>query len=160
MLALKMLNKLTVTELAEFSKLTKGYISQVKHGLRPPSNKLLQAIAERYGKAQRDNGKIIGKYIDSFLQSRRDGISPRTIEFYKCYLEKSLPALDIAPTAKKLNCFLNSLTCSIGGKHAYYRAMSVFYNWFYSPKSGYGDMNDNPILLIEPPKGQKLLCPV
>ena len=33
----KLLNKLSVTELAQLSNLSKSYISQVKHGRRPPS---------------------------------------------------------------------------------------------------------------------------
>jgi site-specific recombinase XerD len=155
-----MLNKLTVSELVEFSKLSKGYISQVKHGYRPPSEKLIASINQVYGKPRKDNCKEIGKYIDSFLSSRRDGISPRTIEFYRCYLYKAIPVLDLRPTANKISNYINSLTCSTGGKHAYYRAISVFYNWLYSPKSGYGhDINENPILLVEPPKCPKLILP-
>ena len=42
---LGLLNKLTVTELAELSNCSKAYISQVKHGTRPPSAKLIQALA-------------------------------------------------------------------------------------------------------------------
>jgi len=155
-----MLNKLTVSELVEFSKLTKGYISQVKHGLRPPSEKLLDSIRQHCSKVTKDNGRTIEKHYDAFLKSRRDGLSPRTLEFYECYLKKALPILDLAPTPNKLNSFLNSLTCSVGGKHAYYRAISVFYNWLYSPKSGYKcDMNSNPILMTEPPKMPKLIMP-
>jgi transcriptional regulator with XRE-family HTH domain len=44
---LRLLNKMTVSELAELSNLSKAYISQVKHGKRPPSQKLLEALGER-----------------------------------------------------------------------------------------------------------------
>jgi integrase len=155
-----MLNKLSVSELAELSKLSKAYISQVKHGIRPPSEKLLEAIKQKYCENKKDNSKIVEKYIDSFLGSRRDGISPRTKEFYRCYLVKSIPVLDLSPTANRLTSFLNSLPCSTGGKHAYYRAISVFFNWLYSPKSGYKcEMINNPVLLVEPPKRPKLILP-
>jgi transcriptional regulator with XRE-family HTH domain len=43
---LKLLNKKSVSELAELSKLSKAYISQVKHGHRPPSQKLLDALVD------------------------------------------------------------------------------------------------------------------
>ncbi|MFC1938523.1 helix-turn-helix domain-containing protein [Chloroflexota bacterium] len=42
----KLLNKLTVSELAELSNLSKAYVSQVKNGNRPPSGKLIQALSE------------------------------------------------------------------------------------------------------------------
>jgi transcriptional regulator with XRE-family HTH domain len=42
---LKLLHKLTVSELAELINLSKAYISQVKHGKRPPSQKLLGALS-------------------------------------------------------------------------------------------------------------------
>ena len=156
----RLLNKLSTSELAELSKLSKAYISQVKHGIRPPSEKLLEALKQRYCQNKKDNSKLIGKYIDTFLNSRRDGISPRTIEFYRCYLDKAIPVLDLTPTANKLTSFINSLTCSTGGKHAYYRAISVFYNWLYSPKSGYKcEIINNPILLVEPPKRPELIMP-
>ena len=41
---LRLLNNLGVTEISELSKLSKAYISQVKHGSRPPSQKLLEIL--------------------------------------------------------------------------------------------------------------------
>ncbi|MFC2000016.1 hypothetical protein ACFLXE_04580 [Chloroflexota bacterium] len=56
--------------------------------------------------------------------------------------------------------FLNSLQCSNGGKHAYYRALRAFYNWLYSPKSGYGlSPQDNPILSVDSPKVENRILP-
>jgi len=40
----KILNKLSVTELAELSNFSKSYISQVKNGKCPPSPKLIEAL--------------------------------------------------------------------------------------------------------------------
>jgi integrase/recombinase XerD len=56
--------------------------------------------------------------------------------------------------------FLDSLQCSNGGKHAYYRALRAFYNWLYSPKSGLGlNPPNNPILIVESPKVEKTILP-
>jgi len=41
-----LLNKLTVSQLAELSKLSKPYVSQVKNGKRPPSKILIKALLE------------------------------------------------------------------------------------------------------------------
>ena len=38
------INRLTVSQPVELSKLSKSYVSQVKHGKRPPSQKLLEAF--------------------------------------------------------------------------------------------------------------------
>jgi integrase len=98
--------------------------------------------------------------IDLFLRSRRDGISPRTKTFYAGYLNKSIPVLGLAPVPEKFYEFFSSLSCSIGGKHAYYRAISVFFNWLYSPKSGFGfNSTSNPISSIDPPKRPKIILP-
>jgi len=60
----------------------------------------------------------------------------------------------------KLARYIEALSCSVGGKHAYYRAISVFYNWLYSPKSAYGfQPADNPVLLVEAPKPPKMIMP-
>ena len=56
--------------------------------------------------------------------------------------------------------FLNSLQCTNGGKHGYFRALRAFYRWLYSPKSGYRlNLQDNPILLVEAPKVEKRILP-
>ena len=154
-----MLYKLPVSTLADSSKLSKSYIYQVRSGQRPPSQKLLQALEQYNG----GNGKKVedaDKAIDLFLRSRRNGISPSTTAFYLKYLRKSIPALGLSPTPKQLNHYLDSLSCSQGGKHAYYRAISVFYNWLYSPRSGFRFNGErNPIAMIESPQKPKLILP-
>jgi len=155
-----LLNKLTVTQLAELSKLSKAYISQVKNGKRPPSEKLIQILRQLDNNSNRNNGHDVNKAIELFLRTRRDGISPKTITFYRSYLSKAIPVLGLYPHSVSLNKYLNSLPCSVGGKHAYYRAISVFYNWLYSARSGF-DFNsrENPIDLIDPPKKPKHILP-
>jgi site-specific recombinase XerD len=52
------------------------------------------------------------------------------------------------------------LGCSNGGKHGYYRALRAFYNWLYSPKSGYHlNSQDNPILAVDAPKIERKILP-
>jgi len=68
--------------------------------------------------------------------------------------------LGLTPTPSVINAFLNSLTCSLGGKHAYFRAIRAFYNWLYCPKSGFDiKSKENPIIWVEAPKVPKLILP-
>jgi len=155
-----LLNNLPVSQIAELSNLSKAYISQVKHGSRPPSEKLIQALNQFYSRHNRRNGSEVDKAIDLFLKSRRDGISPNTIIFYRKPLNKAIPVLGLTPSPRQFNRYIDSLSCSQGGKHGYYRAMSVFYNWVYSPRSGFNFRPEqNPVLLIEPPKRPKMILP-
>jgi site-specific recombinase XerD len=63
-------------------------------------------------------------------------------------------------TGQEVASFLKSLTCSNGGKHGYYRALRCFYNWIYSPRSGYRlNPQDNPMLFVEAPKLEKKILP-
>jgi site-specific recombinase XerD/transcriptional regulator with XRE-family HTH domain len=157
----KLLNKLTVTQLAELSNLSKPYISQVKSGKRPPSERLLQSLYEFHLNTKRGRKEAAGQdAVELFLGSRRDGLSPGTVDFYRGYLLKSVPVLGLAPSPNIVNAFLGSLRCSPGGKHAYYRALSVFYNWIYSPHSGFGFENRrNPITWVEAPKKPRAILP-
>lgn len=97
--------------------------------------------------------------LTEFLQSRRQGLSPRSIDFYRCYLRLARQVVGVNITGQEIAQFLDGLQCSNGGKHAYYRTLRVFYNWLYSPKSGYGlNPQNNPILMVEVPKlGKKIL---
>jgi site-specific recombinase XerD len=155
-----LLNKLPVSQLAESSKLSKAYISQVKHGKRPASQNLLHALREFDHRANGNNGQHVDKAIDLFLKSRRNGVSENTIVFYRKPLTKAIPVLGLITTPRQLNTYLDSLSCSTGGRHAYYRAISVFYNWLYSPRSGFDlRTRENPIALIDPPKRPRLILP-
>ena len=63
-------------------------------------------------------------------------------------------------TGQDIIRFLDSLQCSGGGKHAYYRALKAFYNWLYSPKSSYNlNPQGNPILAVDSPKVEKRILP-
>ena len=155
-----MLNKLSVSELAKLSNFSKSYVSQVKHKKRPPSNKfckVLQSLDEKGNQNQLEKEKA----TRLFLESRQQGLSPGTIDgFYKKYLSKAIPVLGLMPTPKQINHFLSLLSCSNGGRHAYFRALRAFYNWLYSPRSGF-DLRgkENPIIWVDAPKVPKLILP-
>ena len=84
---LKLLNKLSVSELAELSKFSKAYISQVKHGKRPPSKRLLDTLITT-NKPEKD-------YVTLFLQSRQSmGVSPNTFELYRYILKCLISHID------------------------------------------------------------------
>jgi len=65
------------------------------------------------------SGYSLAGLLAKFLKARRQGISPRTNEFYKCLLEPFVNTCELTP--ESINGFLSKLTCS-NGKNAYYRA--------------------------------------
>lgn len=78
------------------------------------------------------------------------------MKFYHGYLNLARSLVGLGATGHKIKHFLGSLQCSNGGTHAYYRTLRAFYNWLYSPKSGYNlNPQDNPMLIVEPPKVEK-----
>ena len=104
--------------------------------------------------------EVLSKVLSNFLKSRREGLSPRTIEFYECYLNLAKDVIGINITGQQIALFLDALHCSNGGKHAYYRALRTFYNWLYSRRSGYGlNPQDNPILATDAPKVESRILP-
>jgi len=98
--------------------------------------------------------------VTEFLKSRRQGLSPRTIEFYHSYLNLAHQVIEFNISGKEISTFISTLKCSNGGKHAYFRTLRAFYNWLYSPKSGY-DLNprDNPMLIVDALKMERRILP-
>jgi site-specific recombinase XerD len=98
--------------------------------------------------------------VSTFIKSRRQGLSPKTIQFYRAYLSRAKSVVGIHTTGHDITSFLNSLYCTNGGKHAYFRALRAFYKWLYSPKSGYHlNPQNNPILIVESPKREQRILP-
>lgn len=97
--------------------------------------------------------------VSNFIKSRRQGLSPLTILFYRKYLTRAGIVVGVNITGQSISRFLDSLNCTDGGKHAYYRALRAFYTWFYSRKSGYNlNVQNNPILMVDSPKvGERIL---
>ncbi len=98
--------------------------------------------------------------VSNFIESRREGISPSSIKYYESYLNRARSVVGIDVTGQQVSYFIRSLKCSSGGKHAYFRVLRAFYNWLYSPKSGYNfNPQDNPILIVDAPKLDKRILP-
>jgi site-specific recombinase XerD len=98
--------------------------------------------------------------LTKFIDSRREGLSPRTIGFYKTYLYHSKQVIGLNAKGEHIIFFLKHLQCSNGGKHAYFRALKAFYNWLYSPRSGFKlNAQDNPILIVDAPKLSRRILP-
>jgi site-specific recombinase XerD len=121
-----MLNKLPVSQLAELSSLSKAYISQVKHGIRPPSQKLIDAIASLIS-PEKD-------YLALFLKSRESmGVSPKTLRFYKDRLGQFIRHVDYPRASRSsIERYLSSIPANKHGlatRHASYRTIKTFYRW-------------------------------
>ena len=98
--------------------------------------------------------------VNKFLASRRQSLSPKTLELYECYLTLAKEVMGAEVTGQEVNRFLDNLSCSNGGKHAYYLSLRAFYNWLYSPKSELGlNPQNNPMLLVDAPKVGRGILP-
>jgi len=149
----KLLNKTSVSELAELSNLSKAYISQVKTGKRPPSQKLLDALTEQM---KPRNPRL--DYITLFLQSRQArGVSPKTLEFYKERLHKFAFRVNyLNATPQHIERYLDSIPPNQNGfatRHASFRAMQAFYRWL---NAEYG-LNNPMTNLTAPILGKPIL---
>ena|SRR3990172_2774910 len=99
--------------------------------------------------------------LRAFYKSRREG---PTLDFYKCYLDKSIPPLELATNTPRIQDFIEHQCgkegITPGGRHAYFRAIRCFYNWAYSPASGLGlSPADNPITWVKPPQVKRKIMP-
>ena len=100
------------------------------------------------------------KMVSNCLKSRREGLSPLSNKYYEGYLSHSNQILGLQITGQDITQFLKNLSRRNGGKHAYFIVLRAFYNWIYSPKSGYNlAPQDNPILAVESPKVGKRILP-
>ena len=103
----------------------------------------------------KNNGLLTSRSLSlltKFLGSRRQGISPRTIEFYESCLKPFARGYNLTP--EDINRFLADLKCG-NAKHAYFRAIRAFCNW--GTRQGY--LKDNPIERVDAPKPSKEILP-
>jgi len=87
-----------------------------------------------------------------------------THAFYKCYLTKSIPPLELTSTTAEIQDFVDrgcgKKDIKPGGRKAYFRAIRCFFNWAYSPASRLGlKPSDNPIIWVKPPKVDEKIMP-
>ncbi|MHA2065340.1 MAG: tyrosine-type recombinase/integrase [Candidatus Thorarchaeota archaeon] len=95
------------------------------------------------------NGKQL---VTRFLRSRREGLSPHTISFYRRCITPLVSNYPLTPEG--INEFLHSLCCG-NGKFAYYRAIRAFCNWLQRQNH----IRDNPIRLVDRPNVSQRLLP-
>jgi site-specific recombinase XerD len=113
-------------------------------------------VEQRFRKSS-PNAKTL---IEEFIESRRDGISPQTLKYYRGYFRRAKSVVGFDVTGRDITHFLKSLKCMPGGKFAYYRCLKTFYIWLYSRKSGYHlNQQDNPIQDVDAPKVPRVILP-
>jgi integrase/recombinase XerC len=143
----KLVNNLTVSQLAELTNLSKAYISNVKGGKLPPSEKLIRILSKSI---DQDKTKQ-PDYASLFIQSREAmGCSSKTIEFYRDRLGQFFQSMDyLKSKPSTIQKYLNSIPANDNGlatRHASYRAIKTFYRWL-STEFGFS----NPISNISAP---------
>jgi len=99
--------------------------------------------------------EALGKFL-TFSQ-----IEDSTRRYYWSLLNKALPVLGLNPKPEEIINFRDNLNCKPGGKASYHRSLRAFYNWLYSPKSGYSEFRseDNPMRFLDTPKVPKRRMP-
>jgi transcriptional regulator with XRE-family HTH domain len=145
---------MSVTELANLSGLSKSYISQVKNGKCPPSQRLLNAIES----SSKQNDKTVN-YFALFIQSREAmGVSTATLRYYRERLSKFIRAVDCAKASRaQIQGYLNSIPPNCNGlatRHASFRCIKTYYRWL-STEYGFS----NPIVGISAPILGKPILP-
>ena len=90
--------------------------------------------------------------LTAFCRFRREGLSPRTIEFYEHCLAPFINSYPI--TSEVINRFLSSLACG-NAKLNYYKAITVFIHWLLRM----GHIQDNPLAQVDKPIPAKRLLP-
>ncbi|MBM3302991.1 MAG: hypothetical protein FJY85_23970 [Deltaproteobacteria bacterium] len=94
------------------------------------------------------------------LSCRCEGKSPKTIRKHRRCLPKALSTFGLCPTTADVNAHLQWLACSIGGKYADFKDIRAFYNWLYSPRSGFPfKPEENPVRWVDAPKRPVRILP-
>jgi site-specific recombinase XerD len=140
-----------VSELAELSGFSKSYISQVKNGKCPPSQRLLDSLVTAHEPTRTNQG-----YLTLFLQSRQAiGVSLNTIRFYRERLSKYIALIDVRKvTRRQINAFLNSIPPNSNGystRHASYRAIKTYHHWLNKEHGLPNPMNGLPAPIMSKP---------
>jgi integrase/recombinase XerC/integrase/recombinase XerD len=87
-----------------------------------------------------------------FVNSRREGLSQRTLEYYRYCLTPYVNRYELS--ADGINKFLSNLTCG-NSKCNYYNAIAVFVRWLIKT----GHLKENPLDGVDKPKLAKRLLP-
>ncbi len=112
----------------------------------------MSELADEHDLGSPNSSSNVKQLLNEFLKSRRQGISPHTILFYRRCLTPFILAYPL--TSDGISDFLSSLSCG-NGKFAYYRAIRAFVNWLI--RNDY--IKDNPLKRVDPPKLSKQILP-
>jgi integrase/recombinase XerC len=126
----KLVNNLTVSQLAALTNFSKPYISNIKNGVLPPSDKFLSVLAK--AAQQEEPNKL--DFISLFIQGRKSmGCSIKTILFYQDRLSQFIRKVDhLNAKSATIQKYLNSIPANKNGlatRHASFRAIKTFYRW-------------------------------
>ena len=149
----KMVNKMTISQLAALTNFDKSYISKVVNGEKPASIKFLESLSKFLPERQEPD------YLRLFLQSRQAmGVSPKTLRFYQERLSKFIKNINyLKATSAVIQRYLNTVPANANGlatRHASYRTIKTLYRWL---KAEYG--LNNPIEGIPAPILGKPMMP-
>jgi integrase/recombinase XerD len=95
--------------------------------------------------------KFTTELLDKFISSRPEGLSKRTIEFYR-YTLTNFVGYPISPDG--VSSYLKSLACR-NAKLRFYQSLKILFRWLQ--RNGY--ISENPMDKVSPPKTQKKLLP-
>jgi len=87
--------------------------------------------------------------LEKFISSRPEGLSKRTIEFYR-YTLTNFVGYPLSPEG--VSSYLKSLTCG-NAKLRFYQSLKILFRWLL--RNGY--ISENPMEKVSPPKIQKKL---
>ena len=149
----KMVNKMTISQIAALTNFDKSYISKVINGEKPASLKFLESLSKLLPEKQEPD------YLRLFLQSRQAmGVSPKTLCYYQERLSKFIRNVSyLKGTSAVIQRYLNTVPANANGlatRHASYRTIKTFYRWL---KAEYGI--NNPIEVIQAPILGKPMMP-
>ena len=151
----KLANNLTVSQLAELTNFSKAYISNIKTGKLPPSEKFINTLSQA---TLQDKPKQ-PEYLTLFIQSRRAmGCSTKTINFYNDRLGQFISNTNyLKATSVTIQRYLTTIAPNQNGlatRHASYRAIKTFYRWLNAEFGLH-----NPIIGVSAPIMTKPIMP-
>jgi site-specific recombinase XerD len=143
-----MLDKIPVSQVAASSNLSKQYISQVKNGQRPPSQKLLDFLAQYHRPKNQDRN-----YFSLFMRSRLAAdLSPNTIRFYESILTRFFQEVEVDnATQSTIEKFLLQFK-NPGNRARYFQVIKTFFIW----RERLFDLS-NPVRHMKAPKIGRLI---
>ena len=95
--------------------------------------------------------KFTTELLEKFISSRPEGLSKKTIEFYR-YTLANFIGYPLSPDG--VRSYLKSLICR-NAKLRFYQSLKILFRWLR--RNGY--ISENPTDIVPPPKIQKKLLP-